>query len=132
LCDALKNRGCIPNKTYANCVTPEVPQELRHHFYRGLFDGDGSLMALPRAHSWRYELTGSPDVIIDHQHWLMENAGVGPTRLLHRTVTAAVRYTGGEQVERIMRLLYAKATVYLPRKFTRYQQLLDRHWTNRL
>jgi len=40
--EALMKHGVIPNKTFLVSF-PDIPKELRRHFIRGLFDGDGSV-----------------------------------------------------------------------------------------
>ena len=44
--ETLNLLGVIPNKTYDSkdsCVFDNVPNEFKHHFIRGYFDGDGTI-----------------------------------------------------------------------------------------
>lgn len=129
LCRSLVLLECGPDKTSKHS-TPIVPAVLQHHFYRGFSDGDGSIYACPASHSWKFDVLGSPLFITELQRWLVQHAGVGYTKLStpnNSPVSLSVRYTGGKQVERICRTLYANATVYLQRKFDSVQRLYARN-----
>lgn len=129
LCRALVSLECGPDKTSKH-GTPAIPDVLQRHFYRGFSDGDGSIYPCPTNHTWRFDALGSPLFITEMQHWLVRHAGVGYTKLIipnNSPVSLSVRYTGGNQVERICRELYANATVYLQRKFDSVQRLYSRN-----
>lgn len=116
---------CIPRKS---CVhgTPKIPSELVHHMYRGYFDGDGALFETPTTYSWRFEVIGSHVFIQEFQEWLHIHADVTPTKLFTRGKVTAVRCSGCQIIERILKGLYREATIYLPRKFEQYQRMLCR------
>lgn len=125
LCKALVALECGPFKT-GNHGTPFIPPILLRHFYRGYSDGDGSIYPIPQLHAWRYDAIGAPKFIEQFQQWLMPRAAVKQTKLIQRPPVTTMRYTGGSQIERICRVLYRDATIYLPRKFEMFQQLLER------
>lgn len=128
LCRSLISLECGRDKTCKH-GTPTIPKDLQHHFYRGFFDGDGSIFPMPKNHSWRFDVLGSPRFIRRFQNWLMDRAAVGRTKLLtpHNCPGArSLRYTGGKQIERICRVLYEDATIWLPRKYDEVQKLYAR------
>ncbi|KKM97613.1 hypothetical protein LCGC14_1166270 [marine sediment metagenome] len=128
LCYDLRLLGCTPHKTGKH-GTPAIDAELKYHFYRGYFDGDGSLFAVPQIHAWRVDVIGATGFIKEFQNWLVQRAAVKPTKLRQVDCSADVsslRYTGGPQIERIMRLLYDGANDYLDRKYDRFMELLGR------
>ena len=128
LCRDLCALECGPCKT-GNHGTPVVAEDLQRHFYRGYVDGDGSLFPVPQIHAWCFDTVGSTRFITEFQHWLIAHANVGKTKLSRaRCVSdvSSVRYTGGPQIERIARLLYEGATVFLDRKYQSYLTLLRR------
>lgn len=131
LCQDLCKLECGPNKTGKH-GTPVIAEDLQRHFYRGYVDGDGSFHPVPQSHSWYFVTIGSTHFIAEFQRWLIAHADVGKTKLSRaRCVSdvSCVRYTGGAQVERIARLLYEGATVFLDRKYQSYLTLLRRpHW----
>jgi len=126
LCQDLIRHGCVPDKTYVGLSTPTLPPELYRHFYRGLTDGDGGLRPWEKNHNWIFDTVGDPELMHDYQDWLVANAGVAKTALIFKRITATVQYTGGTQIERIARLLYDDATVFLDRKYAAYLALLRR------
>ena len=127
-CQRLVSLECGPDKTSKH-GTPLVPESLKHHFYRGFFDGDGSMFEMPTIKAWRFDVLGSPKFIAEFQNWLMPRAKVSKAKILtpkNSPPSRSLRYTGGPQIERICRVLYQDATLYLPRKYERFQQLLAR------
>lgn len=129
LCKQLVTLDCGPDKTGKH-GTPLIPACLQHHFYRGFSDGDGSIYEIPSIHSWRFDAVGSPKFIHELQTWLMTHAKLRRTKLItpkNSPTSRSVRYTGGKQVERICRVLYADATVWLPRKYKQFQLQLLRN-----
>jgi len=128
LCLDLQALECSPNKTGRH-GTPKIRESLMRHFYRGYFDGDGSLFASLKNDSWSFDVIGPTKFIVAFQQWLMHYVGVSKTALRGMRAgvdVSSVRYQGGRQVERVMRLLYDGATVYLERKFDRFRHLLAR------
>lgn len=124
LCDDLRALECGPEKTGQHGM-PALAEALKRHFYRGYFDGDGSLFI--SSGSWCVDVIGSTKFIREFQQWLMMHVGVSAVRLRRRRCVAAVsslRYTGSAQVAEIMALLYTDAAVYLDRKHARVSALL--------
>lgn len=127
LCRDLQALECGPNKTGRHGI-PKIREDLNRHFYRGYFDGDGSLFDMLKAYSWRFDVVGSTKFIAQFQRWLMEHARVAVTKLQRCRCAADVsslRYSGSKQVARIMSLLYTDATIYLDRKYVLVKLLLD-------
>lgn len=125
LCKALIQLGVTPDKT-CNHGTPKIKKRLLRHLYRGAFDGDGSLFYTQANASWCYNLVGAEEFVREHQAWLVRNADVGYTDIRDVGRAVSLKYTGGRQVERIMRLLYDDADVFLTRKYESFLRLLDR------
>lgn len=44
MCNDLISLGCTPNKSLTLKFPDKIPKELIHHFIRGFFDGDGSIV----------------------------------------------------------------------------------------
>lgn len=127
LCKQAALIGLIPRKS----LILEWPQwltdpELQRHFIRDYFDGDGSLTVgnnIDYQHQWSVVSTldfciGVDKIINSHLdvHFWYELHANGITRKLA---------TGGNrQVLRLCNWLYRDATVYLHRKYDRYQELV--------
>lgn len=124
LCEALGHYGVTPNKTGKHS-TPDIQEEFKKHFWRGVIDGDGSLFfSYP---NWCFSLTGYTNFLHDAQDWLMDNAELKETKLLNKNCASDIselRYTGTQQVARICRTLYDDATIYLERKLERANQCI--------
>lgn len=124
----LVRHGCVVRKTNGH-PTPTLPEAIKHHFYRGYFDGDGSINYQASCSSWHWRVVGYPTFIAELQAWLIERVRVGRTKLeTYKTTSKVVTvgYRGGVQVERIMRELYLDATVWLSRKYDRFLTLINR------
>jgi hypothetical protein len=112
--------GIGPRKTYS--LTPpgdDVPAKLKRHWWRGIVDGDGSLSAeknrRDRCLSWRVSLCGTRAVIDGFAAFVREHADITPY-FENKGVVWTATYSGVQYPQIVARLLYADATVYLPRK----------------
>lgn len=128
LCRQLIALSCGPNKT-GNHGTPDVSNALKPHFYRGYFDGDGSLFYTETTKTWAVDVVGATAFIEEMQQWLLDNCALSRTQLQPTTHpdVSSLRYQGGTNAQKICDVLYAGATIYLDRKYKRYQHLLTRN-----
>ena len=121
----LVEKGVIKNKslTLTFPTNQKVPPELMNHFIRGYFDGDGSFSK----HSSGYivKICGTKEFL----HSLSDVIGFPDRSLTKRkqdTKNSWCLEIGGRlQVLQISRYMYDQATIYLPRKYQRYMELLD-------
>ena len=131
ICDALISHGIVPRKTYSDGLVTGVPQELLRHFYRGEFDGDGSIYSSMRSfrkdglkiQNWKASVIGTPKFITVMQADLERELGLPPGKQTQYGPAVSVRYEGREKVFKLCNWLYDGATVYLQRKFDLYLQL---------
>ena len=89
-----------------------IPQELLHHFIRGIYDACGNISLSEDSVNFWVSIPNG-DLCEEFQKILIENCGLNKTKISFNKVA----YTGSVQVERIMRYLYKNATVYLQRKY---------------
>lgn len=125
LCDDLAALEVVPNKTGTH-VTPRISADLLRHLYRGYFDGDGSLCRFKDSNNWYFSLVGSPVFTWEFTDWVSVALGLTTSCVVQRGPVTDIRYSGGQRVEQVMRLLYQDATVYLARKHEKYGELLGR------
>lgn len=117
---ALGRYGVTPKKTFT-LRFPDLPEHLLRHFVRGYFDGDGGFnigKAVPS--NIVCSVTSNEPFLEECQKFLMLHCGLSKTKLYRRhpkVPIAALRYSGGLQVARIVSLLYSDALIYLPRKY---------------
>jgi len=133
LAAALVELGVTPRKSGRERV-PEVSIPLRHHFWRGVFDGDGSVTiqrkAAGLAPEYRFSLIGSQEILMAFQRWAYEAAGArqqligrasnqnGPTK------TYVFYMNGNRQIEAVLSALFSASTRRLTRKYETYLSLV--------
>lgn len=127
----LIDKGCIKNKSLILKPPKKVPQQLINHFIRGFFDGDGSLMKYQRSEkSIIYNLNFT--TTYDMAKWLQDTLKVGsifPEK--RRELTWYYSISGNQQVLQICHYMYDNATIWMDRKYNRYQELLKKYDENR-
>lgn len=103
------------------------------HFLRGYFDGDGSI-SIDKLHKHqktqqaRIHLRGTIDFLtVFHEILYREGAAVTENKKISTDSNiGSLQYTGNKNVGAILDFLYRDATVYLDRKYERYQ-LIKNH-----
>lgn len=118
--------GFVPNKTYEmKSIIEKIPKDLRIHFLRGLFDGDGGLTA-SKANDCNIYLSGLHKIVKDFTDYF----NIDKNRISKREVTgekrkydyhARVNLGGNRQCMRILDELYEDANIYLNRKYKKYK-----------
>lgn len=114
LAQRLASLGIQTGRPCSRQCLDEIPQDLRHHWIRGLFDGDGSARK-------------SRSIVFCGDYELMEvvrgeialGANTNPELAITKHKTANlyyIYYSGRHVVARVAEYLYGKATVWLDRK----------------
>ena len=115
--------GIIPHKTYENnsFVFDNVPDNLKRHFIRGYFDGDGSvtLHQCKNLHH-RPQLTGNfvslnGDLLKKIQLFLEENQ-INCTMRIEKDKYYRLQFAGNSVAEKLRNLFYQDSNFYLTRK----------------
>ena len=132
----LSKYGIIPRKTYETSHLPfeYIPDNLKIHFLRGLFDGDGGFSV---------DSSYSKDVSFDFASYHFSiceefqkeidelinknNHNKIYTNIKDGAQRSRVSWRGKQQVLRIPDILYENATIYLKRKHDKYLEL-KAHW----
>lgn len=123
--------GCGKQKSRSLQPPTNVPNELVIHFIRGFFDGDGSIT---KSKNNRYKSTDgyvyginitTTKAIAD---WLQAYFDMGSVvKESRREFTYYYSLGGHRQVIKFYHILYDKATVYMKRKYLRFQELLNKY-----
>jgi transposase len=88
LCEALIRHGITPRKSATLEPPKGVPNHLLHHFVRGFFDGDGSVLYSHRGKSYlRTDFCGTPMMLRWLTEVFQERCGLPPNKLVMRTDT---------------------------------------------
>lgn len=117
LAGSLKSLGLCPK---TGCVPPGIPDHLLHHFFRGWFDGDGSVVQDKRG---RYSVSvcGARPIVesfaafclpIVHRHYAIFD---------HSTI--CYYRLGGRQGLNVLERLHQDASVWLDRKRTTFEEM---------
>jgi hypothetical protein len=116
LYEDLKALGCIPAKTL-KLKFPNLPKKYLHHFIRGYFDGDGCITTGPSV-----EFIGTKHMLNAIQKELGRHDKM---RSISKSGKVVCFWIGGRNmVKNVYEYLYKEATVYLPRKKFRFEELL--------
>lgn len=115
----LKRLGVIPNKSLTVAPCKQVPSGLLRHYWRGVFDGDGSISFSRNRKvgelKCHVSLTCSKAMVLGFQEFvwmhIFTRAKPVPTGNIYR-----ISYSGVALPQAILRLHYDGATIYLERK----------------
>lgn len=122
----LIDKGCVKQKSLILQPPKKVPEKLLSHFIRGFFDGDGSLMKYNSNNypSYQIEFTTTYEMAI----WLRDIFGKGDVhKEKRRDFTWYYSIGGNRQVLDICHYMYDEATIWMNRKYARYQELLAKY-----
>lgn len=121
----LINDGVVQNKSFILKFPTCVKEEYMSHFIRGYFDGNGSVCENKKQKSVRCNFTtASEDFAIDLMNWLINN-GIRCYITRYRNILQC-NIRGLKNVEEFRKLLYKDSTIYLDRKFDRFNYLYDK------
>ena len=109
-----------------------VPENLLPHFIRGFFDGDGSIVESKGEY---YERTGQYQYNISFSciqciaEWLKEYFGFGSViQDKRKSFSYAFSIGGVNCIENFYNIIYKNATVYLDRKYEKFQNFLKQKY----
>lgn len=127
LINSLTNRGIVPAKS---CIVDpdlqQIPDDLLHHFWRGVFDGDGTIGYNNRK-DWFIGLCGTIPVVTKFSEFVYETTGFGGS-LYQRNKNKnflTMSLQGNNACRSVVDLLYNEADVCLERKRILARQLIS-------
>lgn len=124
LCKDLEKYGIVQNKSLILKQVPieHIPQHLLPFYFRGLVDGDGSIIKKQGGVSI---YSGSLDFITSVQTILCEEINLTKLKIYHGT-TYFVSWTSKKDRQKLFNYLYGdlEATYYYPRKYQRMKERL--------
>ena len=126
MCERLREMGFSNRKSYDFDITKIlgfIPEELMHHFVRGMFDGDGSIriykydyIKKPQYHLGYTGLSNVVDFV--KSYFNLHTKTVKESDITFTCVTSCK-----QDIIRIFNLLYKDATVYIDRKYNTFLQI---------
>jgi len=128
ICDQLIDLGCVPNKSLKLIFPSFIKPELVRHFIRGYSDGDGTIYKNKLRHGinfiWKIISTdkfcNSVKEIINKT--LNVNCSLSLSCPKTNQITTTLSVGGNRQSKKLLDWLYSDATIYLPRKYEKYQE----------
>lgn len=129
----LAKHGCVQAKSLITTFPEWLDPKLYNHFIRGYFCGDGciSMCSKHKGHGW--QITGTSKLLLRIQEIMIKELGLRKTVLNRPKNNKAVtlRYGGRLIVNKIMEWLYQDATIYLQRKYDKWQSIKEVDPNNR-
>ena len=124
LVNALARLGITPRKS-ATVKPWDGPPDLMPHFWRGLFDGDGSICKVKGRTDWALSICGSRACVEGFASWAMAITGSTAQVSLIRGECWRWAVVGSRKPQLLAEALYRDATVALDRKQVLAGQLCD-------
>lgn len=124
--------GFTTKKSYDGVVPEEyIPDDLKIHFIRGYFDGNGGLSIGSGSHLYTLDFTGTKEIIT----WILKYFNKENLKLQERhpdrdNNNVSIKISGDKQIYSIMSRIYKDATIYLIRKYDRYLKLQEKYNKN--
>lgn len=121
----LKKHGIGPRKTFAAYMPDTIPNDLLKHFVRGVFDGDGSIMAKQCKTRFLHAISfcGTHRLMSDISN-LLENEGlvtVVPKVYDYKNRSLSeIKVQNKNDMKTVGDWMYSGATVYMRRKKEKY------------
>lgn len=129
---ALKQRlasyGCIPCKSRTLAQLPlNIPNELYHHFLRGLYDGDGVCSFYTSRKERRVRIgfcAANREFVEDYQRFFVENLKMKKTKLFNTSGCWQCSWGAKRDLQSFFDYIYKDATIYLGRKYKKLKDFL--------
>lgn len=126
LCSRLATLGLGSGKSahMTGAILHAVPGSLRHHFVRGVFDGDGCIY--DGNGEWRFSVLGTPAFLAELSGLFHETLGLPDNPIRDGGGIGKLEVGGNWQLVKLRDWLYADATVWLHRKRELFDQITTR------
>ncbi len=126
----LAGLGYGRNKSLTIRPCRQVPEDLLKHYWRGVFDGDGSISEHNRSDAagtkWNFSLVGNIYIVSGFAAHIEKAVGISlPISEISKNLFC-VGGIGIRKIQSVLRYLYEGASFYLERKFALTQACLAR------
>ena len=118
----LNNVGVFPAKSLK--IDPYyVSEPLQHHYWRGVFDGDGWIQK-DKLNRWLIGICGSKAMVEGFQRFVLDMA-TSSAKIYMINNTYCIQFGGVHFTRMIMDEMYSDATVFLDRKYEKWLEVSD-------
>lgn len=124
--DDLIDKGCVKQKSLILKPPKKVPEKLINHFIRGFFDGDGSITKTYNKTYNKYIYGINITSTLEMCEWLKSIFGFGSVlKEKRRENTYYFAFGGNNQLKFFYDFLYKNSTIWMDRKYNRFQEFLE-------
>lgn len=122
--EQLLKLGLTSRKSFTIRLPTNVPDELFHHFIRGIFDGDGGIYSF-KNNKWEFSICGNSMICEDIKDYFLRN-GVKCKTKKHTLLVNSyyVKSTGRLNCIDLYNLIYRDSTIHLVRKYNKFQECI--------
>ena len=119
-----RRHGVYPRKTFT--VKPwEGPEALLAHYYRGVFEGDGSIFKAAKHRGWTIAVAGTLSMMEGLADFVRRQVVIDPSEIRPAGRVFQLKYWRVTDVRAVLNLLYGKATCWLERKKAAAEEALE-------
>lgn len=133
MAEQLIKLGCVRAKSLI-LTFPEwlIDPKLQQHFIRGYFDGDGSLYSKKPSHTghinYEWKLTSTDMFCAKVKQIIEDTLKIRSYQSIchpkDNKITSKLTVGGNRQIRKVLDWLYSGATIYLERKYQKYQEMI--------
>lgn len=120
MCKDLINLGCVPHKSLILKAPTEeiVPNNMIHHFIRGMFDGDGCAHMPKKGNIPVFYICGTESIVTYCREQIKKETGAIFKSQVRQVEDHLYGWTSGcrQDIQKIYNYLYEDATIFLDRK----------------
>ena len=123
MAEDLAKYGVVPRKSY-NTYLPQISKEMMPHLIRGIFDGDGSIMAKPNPNNDGHNrflhsisFCGTHQLMEDISNYILENLGIKTTVYDYKDRNLSeLKIQNMYNIAKFGYWIYRNSTIFLNRK----------------
>jgi hypothetical protein len=115
LVSALQQLGVGERKSLTVTACQSIPDELKHHYWRGLIDGDGCIKYDKTGKKWLIDLAGSYGIVSEFTEYIRKFVESRATARPYGKIYV-VCFGGASVARKVISVLYENCNVYLDRK----------------
>lgn len=125
----MMQNGLTEAKSLTLQFPKNIPDEQLHHFIRGFFDGDGSIVARPTKYNTYFQVSitsGSQNFLQSLQLVLKEKQNIDSQIYIDGRSTNKsyyLRITKQKEIQKFKNMIYRDATICLDRKYQKFTQM---------
>lgn len=135
--------GIIPHRTDCNNVLNAIPDNLMRHFLRGILDADGSFLCYQcndhgyMMNKYNVDFSSNTEIVNFVQEYFIKQKLINDfNRKLYKRHEGrdgdyiTLKISGKVQAMNVLNFLYKGATIYLDRKYKKYQDMCQKGGCN--